>query len=102
MKLSTKQQLLNESNNELKRLRKLAGLKEAKKPLNEQTSVMPTVDKIRKVQQTLKYIDWWLRGEPGYHIRNAAAATSLFQQIQKEMDDIKKFTTTFAANQSAI
>lgn len=35
MKLSTKQQLLKEANSELKRLRKLAGLSESKKPLNE-------------------------------------------------------------------
>ena len=38
MKLSTKQQLLKESNSELKRLRKLAGLSESKKPLNENIS----------------------------------------------------------------
>lgn len=95
MKLSTRQELLNESNKELKRLRKIAGLNEAKNPLNEETSVMPTVAKIRKVQKDLKHIDWWLRGEPGYHIRNAAEANSYFSNIEKAIGDIKKFTLDF-------
>lgn len=92
MKLSTRQELLNESNKELKRLRKLAGLNEAKNPLNEETSVMPTVAKIRKVQYSLEYLDKWLRGEPGHNVKNA---TSTFQQLEKAIGDIKKFTLEF-------
>ena len=93
MKLSTRQQLLNESNKELKRLRKLAGLNEAKNPLNEETSVMPIVAKIRKVQYSLDYIDKWLRGEPGIII--SPIAFSSFQQLEKAIGDIKKFTLDF-------
>lgn len=92
MKLSTRQELLNESNKELKRLRKLAGLNEAKNPLNEAQSVMPIVDTIENVQYALEYLGNWLRGEPGYHVKSA---TSTFQRLEKAIRDIKKFVLAF-------
>lgn len=95
MKLSTRQQLIDESKNELKRLRKLAGLDESKNSLNEESNPMPTVAKIRKVQKDLKHIDWWLRGEPGYHIRSRAEVNSYVSSIEKAIADIKKFTLNF-------
>lgn len=82
MKLSNRKQLLSEAEAELKRIKRL----------NEAQSVMPTVGTIRKVQYSLEYLDKWLRGEPGYHVKNA---TSTFQQLEKSIGDIKKFVLSF-------
>ena len=79
------------------RLQKLAGLLKEnvegeEQEVNEAQSVMPTVGTIRKIQYNLEYLDKWLRGEPGYHVKNA---TSTFQQLEKSIGDIKKFTLAF-------
>lgn len=91
MKLSSRKQLTKEATVELQRLRKLAGLNESR--LNEAVSVMPTVAKIRDLQKDLEHLDKWLRGEPGYFIRNDAEFTSMFRRIEKSVDDIKKVST---------
>ena len=82
---------------DLNRMKKLAGLlrenvEGEEQEVNESQSVMPTVATIRKVQYSLEYLDKWLRGEPGYHVKNA---TSTFQQLEKSIGDIKKFVLSF-------
>lgn len=97
MKLSNRKQLLEEADMTLKSLVKEAPMtrqmrdKENKKKSLE---VLKTSAKIRMVQDKLKTIDNWLRGDPAdltaMRLKNPPAE---LQQLEKVMGEIKAFVT---------
>ena len=96
MKLSNRKQLLEEADMTLKSLVKESPITRQmrdKEHMKKSMEIGKTVGKIRMVQDKLKTIDNWLRGDPADYsatrlFKNPAAE---FQQLEKAMGEIKAF-----------
>ena len=96
MKLSNRKQLLEEADMTLKSLVKEAPMTRQmrdKENMKKSIEIGKTSAKIRMVQDKLKTIDNWLRGDPADYntmrlFKNPAAE---FQQLEKVIGEIKAF-----------
>ena len=96
MKLSNRKQLLSEADITLKSLLKEAPMTRQmrdKENMKKSLEISKHVGKIRMIQDKLKTIDNWLRGDPAditaVRFSNPAA---VFQQLETAMSEIKKFS----------